>query len=43
MPAALIVVLVTITTPVTLMILVRAALFRDRVESTSGVPERDLT
>lgn len=39
----LIVVLVTITTPVTLMILVRAALFRDRAESTSGVPGRDAT
>jgi multicomponent K+:H+ antiporter subunit G len=39
----LIVVLVTVTTPVTLMILVRAALFRDRVESTSGVPGRDAT
>ena len=39
----LIVVLVTVTTPVTLMILVRAALFRDRVESTSGGPGRDAT
>jgi multicomponent K+:H+ antiporter subunit G len=39
----LILVLVTVTTPVTLMILVRAALFRDRVESTSAVPGRDPT
>jgi len=39
----LIVVLVTVTTPVTLMILVRAALFRDRKENASGVPGRDAT
>ena len=35
----LIAVLVTVTTPVTLMILVRAALFRDKVESTE-VPQK---
>jgi multicomponent K+:H+ antiporter subunit G len=34
----LIAVLVTSTTPVTLMILVRAALFRDRVESAPKIP-----
>ena len=39
----LIVVLVTVTTPVTLMILVRAALFRDSEEHARGVPERDAT
>jgi multicomponent K+:H+ antiporter subunit G len=39
----LIVVLVTVTTPVTLMILVRAALFRDSEERARGVPERDAT
>jgi multicomponent K+:H+ antiporter subunit G len=37
----LIVVFVTVTTPVTLMILVRAALFRDRSENTAGVPGPD--
>ena len=36
----LIVVLVTVTTPVTLMILVRAALFRDRVEAAEVVPSQ---
>ena len=39
----LIAVLVTTTTPVTLMVLVRAALFRDRLESTRGVPGPDAT
>ena len=37
----LIVVFVTVTTPVTLMILVRAALFRDRSENPDGVSEPD--
>ena len=37
----LIVVFVTVTTPVTLMLLVRAALFRDRSENTDGVPGPD--
>jgi multicomponent K+:H+ antiporter subunit G len=37
----LIAVLVTITTPVTLMVLVRAALFRDRVESAHGASGPD--
>ena len=36
----LIVLFVTVTTPVTLMILARAALFRDRSEGTSEVPGR---
>lgn len=31
---------VTITTPVTLMLLARAALFRDRVEGNENVPRR---
>ena len=39
----LIVVFVTVTTPVTLMILVREALFRDRLEGARGVPGRDAT
>jgi multicomponent K+:H+ antiporter subunit G len=39
----LIAVFVTVTTPVTLMILVRAALFRDRLEGAQGVPRRDAT
>ena len=39
----LIAVFVTVTTPVTLMILVRAALFRDRLESARGVPRPDAT
>jgi multicomponent K+:H+ antiporter subunit G len=37
----LIAVFVTVTTPVTLMILVRAALFRDRSEKAHGVPGQD--
>ena len=37
----LIAVFVTVTTPVTLMILVRAALFRDRSENADGVPGPD--
>jgi multicomponent K+:H+ antiporter subunit G len=32
-----------VTTPVTLMILVRAALFRDRSENAPGVPPREAT
>jgi multicomponent K+:H+ antiporter subunit G len=39
----LIVVFVTITTPVTLMVLVRAALFRDRAEKANDASERDAT
>jgi multicomponent K+:H+ antiporter subunit G len=39
----LIAVFATVTTPVTLMILVRAALFRDRSENAHGVPPRDAT
>ena len=31
---------VTLTTPVTLMLLARATLFRDRVEGNEGVPKR---
>lgn len=31
---------VTLTTPVTLMLLARATLFRDRVEGNAGVPQR---
>lgn len=31
---------VTLTTPVTLMLLARATLFRDRVEGNDGVPRR---
>lgn len=31
---------VTVTTPVTLMLLARAALFRDRVEGTGDVPDK---
>lgn len=34
----LIAVFVTVTTPVTLILLVRAAIYRDRVESNEGVP-----
>lgn len=34
---------VTITTPVTLMLLARASLFRDRVEGNDGVPKRSTT
>jgi multicomponent K+:H+ antiporter subunit G len=37
----LIVVLVTVTTPVTLMVLIRAALFRDEGEKESGLTDRD--
>jgi len=37
----LIVVLVTVTTPITLMVLIRAALFRDEVEKESGTAERE--
>ncbi len=39
--ALLIVVFVTLTTPVTLTILVRAALFRDRSENPNRIPEPD--
>ena len=35
---ALIAVFVTVTTPVTLMLLARAALYRDRSEGSTGVP-----
>ncbi|MBS7545840.1 monovalent cation/H(+) antiporter subunit G [Ancylobacter oerskovii] len=38
----LIAVFVTITTPVTLMLLARAALHRDRVEGNPEVPQSDL-
>lgn len=34
----LIAILITITTPVTLMLLARAALYRDRIEGTEDVP-----
>jgi len=37
----LIAMFVTITTPVTMMLLVRAALYRDRVEGSPAAPERD--
>ena len=37
----LIAVFVTVTTPVTLMLLVRAALYRDRSENADGVPPLD--
>ena len=37
----LIAIFVTVTTPITLMVLVRAALYRDRSEGTDGVPARD--
>ena len=37
----LIAVFVTITTPITLMLLARAALYRDREESNEGVPSED--
>ena len=36
----LIFVFVTVTTPVTLMLLARAALFRNRAEGNPGVPSR---
>jgi multicomponent K+:H+ antiporter subunit G len=39
----LIMVFVTITTPVTLMVLVRAALFRDRMERADEASGRDAT
>jgi multicomponent K+:H+ antiporter subunit G len=35
-------VFITVTTPVTLMLLARAALYRDRAEGTAGVPPRSL-
>ena len=38
----LIFVFVTVTTPVTLMLLARAALFRNRVEGDTSVPSRDV-
>ena len=38
----LIFVFVTVTTPVTLMLLARAALFRDRTEGDTAVPSRDV-
>jgi len=38
----LIFVFVTVTTPVTLMLLARAALFRNRAEGDPGVPSRDV-
>lgn len=37
----LIIVFVTLTTPVTLMLLARAALYRDRIEGTANVPLDD--
>jgi multicomponent K+:H+ antiporter subunit G len=37
----LIAVFVTVTTPITLMLLVRAALYRDRREGRAGVPPQD--
>jgi len=37
----LLILFVAITTPVTLTILVRAALFRDSSEGVHGIPERD--
>jgi len=39
--AILIAVFITVTTPVSLMVLVRAALFRDRSENADGVPGDD--
>ncbi len=36
----LIAVLVVVTTPVTLMLLTRAALYRDQIEGNDGVPSR---
>lgn len=35
-------VLITVTTPVTLMLLARAALYRDRTEGIGGVPSRSV-
>ena len=37
----LIAVFATVTTPVTLILLVRAALYRDRAEGNDGVPSQD--
>ena len=37
----LIVILVTVTTPVTLMLLARAALYRDRTEGNDDIPPAD--
>lgn len=37
----LIAIFVTLTTPVTLMLLVRAALYRDRIEGSKDVPSAD--
>jgi multicomponent K+:H+ antiporter subunit G len=37
----LILVFVTVTTPITLMLLVRAALYRDRTEGSDAVPPMD--
>jgi multicomponent K+:H+ antiporter subunit G len=37
----LIAVFATLTTPVTLILLVRAALYRDRVDRKEGVPAED--
>jgi multicomponent K+:H+ antiporter subunit G len=39
--AVLIAFFVTVTTPVSLMVLVRAALFRDRSENADGIPGRN--
>ncbi|KQT47594.1 hypothetical protein ASG43_10990 [Aureimonas sp. Leaf454] len=39
----LIVIFVTLTTPVTLMLLTRSALYRDRTEGQPGVPARSST
>lgn len=38
LPEVLIAIFVTVTTPVTLMLLARAALYRDRVEGSPSVP-----
>jgi multicomponent K+:H+ antiporter subunit G len=38
LPEALIAVFVTVTTPVTLMLLARAALYRDRSEGSTDIP-----
>lgn len=38
---ALILIFVTVTTPVTLMLLARVALYRDRMEGKPGVPRDD--
>jgi multicomponent K+:H+ antiporter subunit G len=39
----LIAVFILITTPITLVVLVRAALFRDRSENVEGVPRPDVS